>query len=291
MPYTTNANAKKRYLLSGFTNTGKSDSLVTAIYGNREYTNDSGELTEEAIEYANDRHMTVVTAPGEKGHEALFKGPHITNHTYESETSASNKLKWSIEAVETFEALVTEIVGNPPDILVIDGLPSYYSQKLNVITQGAVAAGEQFQSWLYGRCNGAFTQFLSEVYYSSIPLVIMTTWETYKYSQDNLSDTEKKKEDREGTRVLQPNLPGQMGENLAGHFSARLSCQIERRCLHNNCEDSKKHRDHYVWQFYPKGDVKGVGIKGLKKIPQAWKDKPWIHQNYQTLERLLEQVT
>ena len=293
MPYTikTKANVRKRYLLSGLPNTGKSDSLITAIYGNREYRDDSGNIKEEAIEYANDRHMNVIVCPGEKGHESLFDGPHVTNYIYELEKPVDNKLKWSIEAVKEFESLVEEMIGSLPDILVIDGLPSYYKQKLNIVTNGALFDGKEFQSWLYGRCNEPFIQFLTDVYTSQIPLVIMTTWEVYRYTEDNLSVEQKRQEDRQGKKVLQPNLPGQMADTLAGHFSARLSCQVEKQCLHENCEDTKNHRDHFVWQFYPKGDVKGVGIKGLKRIPQKWRDKPWIHQNYQTLERLLEQVT
>jgi len=92
MPYTikTKANIKKRYLLSGLPNTGKSDSLVTFIYGDREYTDDSGELTEDAIEYANNRHMVVLVCPGEKGYESLFEGPHITNYIYEVEDTNSH---------------------------------------------------------------------------------------------------------------------------------------------------------------------------------------------------------
>ena len=83
-----------------------------------------------------------------------------------------------------------------------------------------------------------------------------------------------------------------MAKAVVGRFDARVSARIEKRCLYTdpdtklpNCEDDGK--DHYVWQFLPRGDVQGVGIKGLK-ISRSMKDRPWIHQNWDDLKELIE---
>ena len=303
MPYTikTKANVKKRYLLSGLPNTGKSDSLVTFIYGNREYLDDSGELTEEAIEYADDRHMVVLVCPGEKGSASLAEGLHITNYIHETNVDPDKSLDWSKAAIDEFGELCREVLHSGTSIFAIDGLHSLYEHEMNIITGGAYLEGRDFDTKLYGNCHAKFGQFLSTVYASKIPLVIMTTWEDYELIGDNLSRTEQAQAERLATKALWPSLPGKMAKRLIGHFDARLSCQIEKVCLHKGCEDSnpvqKKgeraipSQEHHVWQFLPKNDVRGVGIKGLRKVSKTMKATPWIHQNYQTLERLLEQVT
>ena len=172
---------------------------------------------------------------------------------------------------------------------------------MNIITGGAYLSGRDFEKKLYGYCHAKFGQFLSTVYASKIPLVVMTTWEDYEFVEDNLSRLEQAEAERAASKALWPSLPGKMAKRLVGHFDARLSCQIEKQCLHKDCEDSnpvqKKgerpiaRQEHFVWQFLPKNDVRGVGIKGLRKISRSMKATPWIHQNYKTLERLLEQVT
>ncbi|MGL5935458.1 MAG: hypothetical protein ACRCZI_07520, partial [Cetobacterium sp.] len=112
-----------------------------------------------------------------------------------------------------------------------------------------------------------------------------TTWEEWEAgSGDNPTATGAP---ITAKRYLWPAIPGLMSKQIVGRFDARLSCQREVKCLHGKaCEDYRNNEPHFVWQFLPKGDVAGVGIKGLRKISKQMKETPYIHQSYVALKEL-----
>jgi hypothetical protein len=286
MPYIikTKQNTKERHLQSGVPHSGKSFNLPTFIYGG-DYTDEDGNLTPEAIENAGDRHMYIVSSPGEQGHKTLPTDlPHITS--YVPEMKESDSLEWSRQSVAEFEDVVNTVLssGSNNYILALDGVHAYYKHVLNIITSGSYLKGEEFEQVLYGRAHSKFGNFMAKLYNSAIPLIICTTWEEWEARAGN---DPVRFRDANQPQYLWPAIPGQMAKAVVGMFDSRLSCRLEKTCFHSNCEESGK-REHHVWQFMDGGAVRGVGIKGLRKITKKMKQIPFIHQDYFALKRLME---
>ncbi len=298
MPYITNtANSKFRLLISGFPNTGKTTSLPTFIYGPYDCT----DQVEEAYKYADNKHMVIISCPGETGTRSLpLDTPHITSCCYQAdEKDDMNSLEWSAHALDAFDTISTEVVKNKPDILFLDGLHCLWSHLMNRTTDGEFLSGFDL-NWnpttnrtdpyrsakFYNRTHNAFGQYLAGLYNSSVPFIGATTWEEWE------SGTAEgmKAGDIAATRYLWPAIPGGMAKGIVGRFDARVSARLERQCLHRDCIESKNQQYHHVWQIYPKNDVQGVGIKGLK-ITEQIKQKPWVHQSWDKLQMLMQQFS
>jgi len=93
----------------------------------------------------------------------------------------------------------------------------------------------------------------------------------------------------EATRYLWPYLPGNMATNVVSRFDVRVSAKLRVRCIHGSCEKSNDSELHHVWQFLPRDEVMGVGIKGLK-VTRAMEKAPWIHQTWPALQNLMKRV-
>jgi hypothetical protein len=299
MPYIKyTPNTRFRLLISGMSNSGKTTSLPTFIYGQHDYRDD--QQRQAALAYAGDKHMVVLTCPGEKGTRSLLTAPHITNYYLQTAPDTDiTSAKWSTTALADFNAITNHVLQvDKPDILVCDGFHSLYDHIMNRTTNGLFLQGLElnidektgrynpYQSaGFYSRSHNAFAQYISALYYSSVPLVICTTWEDW---QAGIEESEAgKQQGIEARRYLWPAIPGKMAMQIVGQFDARISARLEKRCLDNTCEDSKNNQLHYVWQFLPKNDVMGCSIKGLQ-VTQKMKQQPWIHQSAPDLMELME---
>lgn len=281
-------------LISGMPNSGKSHSLPTFIYGPYDYFTEH----DEAMEYAKaqgDPKMVVLSCPGEKGHRTLFQTEHITVYRPEYDNDEDlNDVKWSIEAMRAFNIISAQVVKEGHHFIVTDGLHSCWKQQMNIITQGRYLRGEdlntgsgnkyQAAAW-YSQSHTAFGQLLNFFYTAPVPLFIATTWEEYQAGTNELQAG--KQMAISDQRYLWPAIPGSMALSIVGQFDARLSARLEKICLTAECEDKKDYQEHHVWQFYPGGEVKGCGIKGLR-MSKDLKKTPFIHQNYDDLKALIE---
>jgi len=266
MSFKTNTtNTKHRVMLSGVPNSGKSTSLATFV--------SEGEK------------MNIVTSPGEAGAKSLLPGENITSYVYEvpEETNLTD-IKWCQTALKETEELTLDLAQSS-DVLAFDGLHAYYNLMINVVTEGAFSKGEEFSATLFGLTARRLNNFVMSLYHSKCPLIVVTCWEDWESSggfdpvKFRDGNTEKK---------LWPSLVGKMSKEVVGLFDTRLSCRLEVKCLHNNCELKKDNDPHHVWQFLPRGVVAGVGIKGLTNIPNSVYKTPWIHQDYQMLKAFIE---
>jgi hypothetical protein len=298
MPYVQYAPSSRfRLLISGMSNSGKTTSFQTFIYGHHDYRDEAEQ--EQALLYADDKRMVVLVCPGEKGIKSLLTAPHITNYYLETADDVDiTDVNWSTAALRDFNEITNHIVKVvKPDILICDGFHSLHEQLMNKVTGGKFLRGEDlntsertgrydpYQSAkYYSQAHNAFGQYISALYYSSIPLIVCTTWEDWQSTKEESEAG--KQTDIAANRYLWPAIPGAMATKIVGQFDARISARLERRCLHKQCEYSSNNDLHYVWQFLPKNDVMGCSIKGLR-VNKAMKEKPWIHQNYADLLGLM----
>jgi hypothetical protein len=271
---------KLRGLITGFSNSGKTTSFQTF--------------------FEEGRSAVILMCPGETGTRSLPEdGEQVTSYYYESEEGANtHSVEWSVSALEAFDDTYEEVKKNKPDMLFIDGAHNLYSHIFNRITGGEYLAGVDLNinaqtgrtdpyrsARFYSQAHTTFGQYIAGFYACGIPLVIVTTLEDWQAAK---SDSERAG-GIESTRYLWPYLPGGMATNVVSRFDFRLSARLEKECIHGGCEESAEYRLHRVWQFLPKNDVMGVGIKGLK-VNKAMERKPWIHQTAQALNNLMKRV-
>jgi len=300
MPMVSRGNGefkKLRPLISGVTQCGKTFSLRTFIYGNYDYW---GEEREEAIEYAAGRHMVILSVPGETGYKALPPDTDNISCFYEETVPGTDIAsgEYSASIIEDFNKLYKECEKNKPDILFIDGGHVLYDHLFNKGTNGewlngtdmsinpktGLATDKYRAARAHDTAQKVFINYLGMYYSSPIPILGMTVWEDWKGSQ---SESERAA-GIEAARYLWPAVAGAMSIKMPGKFDARLSARLEKRCIHN-CDKSKRGEEHYVWQFWNKNDVRGVGVKGLTMTP-GMIDRPWIHQSYPALQALMRRV-
>jgi hypothetical protein len=272
--------AKTRILISGFGNSGKTYSIQS--------------FAEEG------KSLVTLICPGETGIKSLPEDSEVfSSYYYEGGYGVdTHSVQWSIEALHAFEKVYKEIEKNSPDKLFVDGIHWWYAHNFNVITNGEHFAGVDMNinpttgrsdpyrsARFYNQGHTSFGQRIASLYASPIPFIGVTTLEDWQAAR---TDSERAG-GIDATRYLWPALPGAMATNVVSRFDARLSARLEKRCLHSNCEYTKDSELHYVWQFAPKNDVMGVGIKGLR-VTQAMQQRPWIHQTWSALQGLLKRV-
>lgn len=302
MPYTKYTHqSKTRLLISGMPNTGKTHSLATFIYGPYDFYSDDSEEVENALKYAEqqDKHMAILSCPGEEGIKSLHNTPHITSYYHETDPDIDvNDVKWSIKALDEFNAITHEVASTNPHIIVCDGAHALWDHIMNRVTGGLYLLGKDlnvnpntgnfdpYQSarW-HTQAHNAFGQYLKYLHDLPAEIVVATTWEDWKSGQSELEAG--KQRSIGDTRYLWPDIPGKMAQRIVGRFDARVSSRIERRCFHDKCKERDK-VEHFVWQFLSKNDVRGVGIKGLRNPSQKMKERPFIHQQWDILKQLME---
>ena len=289
---------KFRLLISGLSQTGKTTSLPSFIYGPHDFFSTEQDEVLAAIEYAADKHMVILTCPGEFGFRSLPPDtPHISSYHIETdETDDVKSVQFSIDALDVFHSTYQDVMKNKPDIIAFDGIHSLWDHIMNKVTGGLYLQGEDLNyNPLTGRsdpyrsakyhdmAHNTFGNVINSYYLSSTPLIVCTTWEDWKTAKSDMD----KIGVIESQRYLWPDIPGKMATRIVGKFDASVSARLERRCYHSKCEDMAANNEHYVWQFLARGDVRGVGIKGLRPTDKM-KQVPYIHQNYEYLKQFIE---
>jgi hypothetical protein len=291
-----------RLLISGFSNTGKTHSLASFLYGPYDIRNP--EQRDAAYEYAStqQKSMVILECPGEVGHRTLLPdNEFMQSYYYQTSPDEDTKdVKWSRSAIQEFNATYTAVTNSNIDILVLDGAHGLHKHMMNDITNGDFLNGLDLNlsttsssgtdryraAGFYNRCHNRFGQFIHMVYSCSIPLVIVTTWEKWEEGK-----TDNERTSVETPRYLWPDIPGEMARRVVGYFDARVSSRLDTRCYRGErgtivCEDDKQGNLHHLWQFYPKNEVQGVGIKGVR-MTERMKERPWLHQHWDDLHDLI----
>lgn len=288
---------KFRLVISGWSNSGKTHSLITFLYGRYDYWNE--EEHADAVSYADGKSMVIMSCPGEDGYRSLpEETEHLSTYYFEQVSDAdTTDVEYSRHALNDFDHLLKEVEKNKPDILFLDGVHCLYDHMFNDISDGQWLSGVELNTnpngtqnkyrgaYLHDRAQKAFIEYLAKRHASHVPLLGMTVWEDWKAQQ-----TEGERAGTiEATRYLWPALAGAMATKMPGKFDARVSARLSKRCYHPNCERSKRSEEHYVWQFLPRDEVRGIGIKGLRPT-QGMIDSPFIHQSWPTLQSLMRRV-
>lgn len=271
---------KLRLLISGFSNSGKTHSIQS--------------FAEEG------KSLVIIVCPGETGIRSLPEDSDTISSYYSVMDNEKDvhSVEWSEEAVHDFNTIYKEVRKNKPDKLFIDGVHNLYHHNFNIITGGEYLAGVDMNvhpttgrtdpyrsSRFYASAHNNFGQYLAGWYASEIPFVgvtVLEDWQTARTESDRAGGIE-------AVRYLWPYLPGSMALNVVQRFDARLSAKLRLRCIHGSCEKSQESELHHVWQFFPKDEVMGVGIKGLK-VTRAMEKAPWIHQTWSALQNLMKRV-
>jgi hypothetical protein len=291
----TSTTSRRRILLRGIPNSGKTYSLPTFIYGEYDYTNPAEQA--DAVTYAAGRHMVILSFPGETGTLTLPESnDQITSIYFEAPPNKeSMTYEWSADALADFWRVEKEVIANKPDITAYEGLTSLAIQQFNVITEGGVLAGVDLdinpvtnrnqpyrKSNFYDRLCNMFGQTLGAIYNQPVPMIICTCWDDWKGANSD----EERAQGIEAKRYLWPDIPGKMATRVTGMLDATIAARRDYACLHPGCEEKLARREHYIWQFHDAGDVKGLGLKGVR-LSKAMTATPYIHQNWVCLEQLL----
>ena len=276
----TGAFRKRRILISGLPNRGKTQSMYTF--------HEPGES------------MVILCCPGETGVHSLQEDTaDIQSYYFENVSEKDRKtVVWCRDALSDFDKVYKEVEQNKPDKLFIDGVHNLYELAFNIITDGMFLAGQDLRltdgkgynaAGMYSRGHTTFGGRLKMYYDSPIPFVGVTAWERLVGAKTGDEGGAGNKIDIKDDRYWWPYLPGDMATKVVGFFDANISARLEKSCIHPNCEYSKKKQLHHVWQIYPYDDVVAVGIKGLT-IKEEWKTKPYVHQSWTALKQLLQRA-
>jgi hypothetical protein len=279
---------KSRGLIIGSPNTGKT-SLLTS-------------MPEEMV--------ICLSFPDEKGIRSIPSTPNIQSITFECEpvaedeslSLAANIQKHYVHSMEKYQAVLNAtrsiLKGNhgTADILFLDGLSKFYDLTLDIVTKGRYLQGIPFETAgdyttrLYGNSHVLFRNYLSEIYLAErFSVIIATAWERLGQEEEDISESQKMQNTKQGQRVWLPALPGQMGNLAAGEFDwcIRAGFTLGRDC--NTCQMIKKKGGkalddyHHTFQLAPDGKVQCVGMKGMRgrRVPT------YIHQEWADLKQFI----
>ena len=285
----------RRGLISGLQNQGKSYSLPSFIYG--PYDHIDPDQSADAIAYAEGKHMVILSCPSETGYITLpDNNDNITSIYFEyDERYKIHTLEFSKACLAEFYQAEREMYANKPDVVAYDGIHHIAYHTLNVVSYGEYFSGEDMSldangkiqpyrsAKFYNQLSAIFYQTIAAIYNRSTPLIVCTVWEEWKGGEkESIAGVEIKDQ-----RYLWPAIPGGMSQRMSGMFDFRVSARTERVCFHSDCEYSKAARLHHVWQIADRGEVMGLGVKGLR-MGRALSACPYIHSNWFYLEELIK---
>lgn len=208
------------------------------------------------------RPATVVSYPGEKGYASIPVGDEgIQAFVWEDDVATKTSPSALVKEIEsiTFQALAK------PGLVTFagDGLHKLYTAYLNEATNGAYAAGDDFEPRLYGRAHEAFLHYLNRVMHSKVQYVVFTVWDGRE--ADNPEAGSK------GPTHIFPDLPGKLAKRIMGEFSVVLYAEVT--------PPVPGQVQKATWQLQPGGKVWGAGVKVPpalaaklpSRVPQDWK--------------------
>lgn len=279
---------KRRLLFAGEPQSGKTYSLRT---------------------FGIEGQVHILAMPGEKGIQSIPEGENFHSYVFEVEplpedASLRDKLQVSLEKKDLVERTTRSILAGKEgkvDVFVADGLLKYHEIITDCVSGGRFLEGKPFETKgdyttkLFGPAHQLFKNYLSEIYYSQVPIFIGTTWVKYDFESENESQQQKESDLRHGMRKLYPHLPGQMRHDITGEFDGYIHCCWVEPTQCDMCKFFIKkgqtahviEEPHRVWQVKPKGEVVGVGLKDHTGRLSSG-SFTYIHQDWQILKQLIE---
>lgn len=188
--------ARRRVLISGSPNSGKTTSLRTWPTP-----------------------IAVVVAPGEKGSVSLAGAKDVT--IFESEPLDPTKPQnWS-QLVSSIESITSEIIVGKHgkfSTLALDGLHKVYACILAAVTAGASARGEDFDAKMYSTAHTRFFALLDRLLRSPMGNVVATVWNGRE--KDDVDD-----KSANASHHVFPELPGRASKQIMGEFAVVLGAE------------------------------------------------------------------
>ncbi len=271
------SNTKRRILLSGESGSGKTSSFKT---------------------FGIEGMVRCINCPGEKGVSALpfgdnFESVWLDYEALSADATKAESLRLSQEIHQGFLNLTREILDKGPSetqVLCIDGLLKFQEVCLDMATDGGFFKGEKYSARdVVPPANQLFLRYWNEVYFSSIPIVVATTWVRYDFEKESLSETDQKTQTKYGMKKLWPDLMGKMAHRIRGEFDISIHCGFVQPTSCTYCQrlpqQTREKKSHRIWQLNPRDEIEGIGIKG-DDITKVYPD--YIHPDWRILKTLME---
>jgi len=221
------------------------------------------------------RPIGIVSAPGEKGHDAIVEDPEIHSFYFQAESGGMNSMKIVTEIEKTLLDLIAGKYGKIAS-LVFEGIHKMEQYLLDAVTAGAYFGGGDYDNW---KCTPRARQWLraliDRLCLNTIPVVAVTSWAEYEAERRAVAG-------EDSSKIPSHYYPAMMGKNakeILGEF-AITAFQTKRK------EDGK---DEYLWQLKPQGEVRGCRV--ILPLAQAQKLPTFCKATYADLMRVLEEVT
>ena len=210
----------------------------------------------------------LVSYPGEKGYASIPAGREgLSAFVWEDDVAAKTSPSALVKEIEscTFDLLakggITTFLG--------DGLHKAYAAYINEASNGAYAAGDEFDAKCYSRSHEAFLHYLNKIMVSKVRYVTFTCWDGKEADDPDAGS--------KGGSHIYPDLPGKLAKRIMGEFSVVLHAAVS--------PPIPGQPPKATWQLQPYGKVWGAGVKVPVEIASKLPQK--FEQDWQKLEPLL----
>jgi hypothetical protein len=212
----------------------------------------------------------IVSYPGEKGYASIPVGRDgLTAYVWEDDVVTKTSPTALVKEIETctFDLLARKT--EPLTTFCGDGLHKLYGAYINEASNGAYAAGDDFEAKLYSRAHESFLHYLNRVMHSKVPYVVFTCWDGKEADNPEAGS-------KSPTHIY-PDLPGKMAKRIMGEFSVVLYASVS--------PPIPGQPQKATWQLQPGGKVWGAGVKLPPDI--AAKLPKEVAQDWSALEPML----
>ena len=205
----------------------------------------------------------LISYPGEKGFASIPVGqPGLSAFVWEDDVVAKTSPSALVKEIEqcTFDLLARKV--EPIVTFAGDGLHKLYAAYINEASNGAYAAGDDFDAKCYNRSHEAFAHYLNRVMHSKVQNVVFTCWDGKEADNPEAGS-------RSASHVY-PDLPGKMAKRIMGEFSVVLYAEVP--------PPVPGQPQKATWQLQPGAPDLAAGVKVPstlaaklpQKVPQDW---------------------
>ena len=202
----------------------------------------------------------ILSFPGEKGYDTIpVDDPEIIPVIWQVDEGKKQDSHQVVKEIRDASGDFITGKHGPIQTFVGDGLHKFFEYIMDSVTDGAWFSGTEFEPKMYALAYREFTEYLSRVMHSRMPVVVFTTWDG--------SEADRPKKPGERAQDIPthtwPELPGKMAKRIVGEFSV---------VVHQSLRPTKPGEPPAAfWQTRPQGEVMGCGLKGpaeiIKRIP------------------------
>lgn len=193
-----------------------------------------------------------INAPGEKGQDTIpTDDPEIKSFSWELDKANFS----SSQAAGDLDKLITDIlVGRygSPQTVHFEGLHKVSELFVDVASDGAFSAGDDFEPRLYGRARNMLLDLITRLSLSAVPHVGFSVWDDYEKDRQKKSTEDASNYAKTVGEHVYPALFGKMAKRIMGEFSV---------VCYNTQRRNAKGEVEWVWRIRPGGEVWGAGIK------------------------------